>query len=63
MRKHVHFYQKPEYLHVVNYSAIAQSRVLNQLSRIFESKIGVSGTGCLYLLKHSSHSTSKAISH
>ena len=41
------FCQKPEYLHVVKYSAIAQLRVLNQLSRIFESKIGVSGIVCL----------------
>ena len=57
------FCQKPEYLHVVKYSAIAQLRVLNQLSRIFESKIGVSGIVCLYLLKHSSHSTSKTILH
>ena len=57
------FCQKTECLHVDNYSAIAQLRALNQLSRMFESKIGVSGIACLYLLKYSSHSTSKTILH
>ena len=57
------FCQKPEYLHVVNHSEIAQLRGIKLTQQVFESKIGVSGIVCLYLLKYSSHNTFKTILH
>ena len=63
MRKHVHFFKNQNTRTQLTIQQLHNYVVLNQLIRIFESKIGASGIVFQYLLKYLSHSESKTILH